>query len=94
MKKLFALLAAIFMAASISGPLEARPLLRADFSVDRPLQHVKSSCYDAGQRAAKKRRARLLRADETGDGKCRVVLLVPGGKGGRPRREEITVSMR
>ncbi|WP_445082866.1 hypothetical protein [Chelativorans sp. YIM 93263] len=53
-----------------------------------------SDCYAIGQRVAAERGGELARATaETQGGQtvCRIVILVPGGEGERPRRAEVIV---
>ena len=49
------------------------------------------NCYAVGQQVAAQRGAELASAESVGGGKCKVVLLVPGSNGQRPKREEIIV---
>lgn len=50
------------------------------------------NCYAVGQQVAAQRGAQLASAESVGGGKCKVVLLVPGSNGQRPKREEIIVN--
>ena len=45
-----------------------------------------------GQQVAAQRGAQLASAESVGGGKCKIVLLVPGANGERPKREEIIVN--
>jgi hypothetical protein len=53
---------------------------------------VQDNCYAVGQQVAAQRGATLASAQAVSGGKCKVVLLVPGGNGQRPKREEIIVN--
>lgn len=50
------------------------------------------NCFAVGQQVAAQRGAQLASAESVGGGKCKVVLLVPGSNGERPKREEIIVN--
>ncbi|TCD14595.1 hypothetical protein E0D97_08535 [Oricola cellulosilytica] len=59
------------------------------------MQIAAEDCYAVGQRIAEQRGAQLASAQtvtEGGQTVCRVVLLIPGQNGQRPRREEVVVS--
>ncbi|MCP1198122.1 hypothetical protein [Notoacmeibacter sp. MSK16QG-6] len=94
MKNLFALLSVLAMVGAAPGAAEAWPVQHQQQSAESPILRVADTCYAVGQRLAERRGARLLRADAVGGNQCRVVMLVPDGKGGRPRREETVVPMR
>ncbi|MCI5073487.1 hypothetical protein [Oricola sp.] len=50
------------------------------------------NCYAVGQQVAAQNGAQLASAESVGGGKCKVVLLVPGSNGQRPKRKEIVVN--
>ena len=50
------------------------------------------NCYAVGQQVAAQRGAQLASAEAVSGGKCKIVLLVPGSNGERPKREEIIVN--
>lgn len=50
------------------------------------------NCYAVGQQVAAQRGAQLASAESAGGGKCKIVLLVPGSNGERPKREELIVN--
>ncbi|WP_114390249.1 hypothetical protein [Notoacmeibacter marinus] len=93
MKKLSALLSVLLM-VGVPGVAQALSMPSLERPVERSIHLVADNCYAVGQRLAQERGAKLLRADAVGSGECRVVMLVPDGEGGRPRREEIVVPMR
>ncbi|WP_223477098.1 hypothetical protein [Oricola indica] len=69
------------MAALIALPvLGTAPVYAAD------------NCFAVGQQVAAQRGAELASAESVGGGKCKIVLLVPGANGERPKREEIIVN--
>lgn len=71
----------ITMAALIALPvLGTAPSLAAD------------NCYAVGQQVAAQRGAQLASAEAVGGGKCKIVLLIPGSNGQRPKREEVIVN--
>ncbi|WP_147440278.1 hypothetical protein [Notoacmeibacter ruber] len=95
MKTIFAIFAVLsVMGGSLPAHAHDWPAPKPDRSSTLPVLKVADNCYAVGQKLAQKRGARLLRADAVGDGQCRVVMLVPDGQGGRPRREEVVVPMR
>lgn len=62
---------------------------------DEPLQLAADNCYAVGQQVAARRGAQLASAQavkQDGQTVCRIVLLIPGQDGQRPRREEVVVS--
>lgn len=91
MKQILLSLAALAMAFSLAEPAGARGFPDRLHLPDRAFKRVASSCYAVGQDVASSRGARLLRADDAGDGRCVIVLLIPDPQGGRPRREEVVV---
>ena len=49
------------------------------------------NCYAVGQRVAKQRGAQLASAQAVSGG-CKIVLIIPGGNGQRPKRVEVVVN--
>ncbi|WP_163269001.1 hypothetical protein [Chelativorans alearense] len=80
-----AALAVAFVATGASGQEQAgKPMLLAQGA----------DCYAIGQRIAAEQGGTLAKASEESRGGqtvCRIVVLVPGKDGGRPRRAEFTV---
>jgi hypothetical protein len=54
--------------------------------------YAADNCFAVGQQVAAQRGAQLASAESVGGGKCKIVLLVPGSDGQRPKREEIIVN--
>ncbi|MFZ2101417.1 MAG: hypothetical protein WAU86_12720 [Oricola sp.] len=50
------------------------------------------NCYAVGQQVAAERGAQLASAEAVAGGKCKIVLVIPGANGQRPKREEIIVN--
>jgi ribosomal protein L27 len=50
------------------------------------------NCFAVGQQIAAQRGAQLASAEDVGGGKCKIVLLIPGSNGQRPKREEVIVN--
>ena len=53
--------------------------------------HAADNCYTVGQRVAAEKGAELASAQAVAGGKCKIVLVIPGANGQRPKRQEIIV---
>jgi hypothetical protein len=69
-------------------------LALTDLEFGSPVITVQADCYAVGQDRAAEMGGTLARAtpaDEGGTPVCRLVIVVPGAEGERPKRVEITV---
>jgi len=86
------LLAPAFAIAMATQPAAALPA--AAPSAPSPVTFVAGNCYAIGQQVAEENGGTLARASEDVEGGqpvCRVVILIKGKDGERPRRAEIVV---
>lgn len=80
------------LASLLLAPVSV-PALASGFS-ETGVQVAQASCFARGQAVASQRGATLVSADAVQRGGrqvCRVVLLIDGSDGERPRREEVFV---
>ncbi|KFB10640.1 hypothetical protein [Nitratireductor basaltis] len=85
---------AFALTAAVSG-LEAAPSQANPLAGEAPLLIAQNDCYAIGQRIAGENGGTLAKATpETRGGRtvCRIVIVVPGQDGGRPRRMEFDVN--
>lgn len=79
-------------AGLLASQAAATPIMRP--AVDDPIVLVGGDCYSIGQQVAAQNGGTLARATQGTQGGqpvCRIVVLVPGKDGQRPRRTEIVV---
>lgn len=86
----------LFAAAAAATLLVAAPARAAEDNAPLVLAQG-ADCYAIGQRVAAQMGGQLAAANAENQGGqivCRIVVLIPGGNGERPRREEVVVPAR